>query len=118
MAFTHKKDPSTDAIRIEGSLTVDDASDFRDFLLEALKASNDIVLDFERVTGADLTALELLCAAHKASVQKGGKFSVIGVPDSMKAVIDSAGYPRHMGCSVDKGKTCLWLERAGGAVKR
>jgi anti-anti-sigma regulatory factor len=48
----------------------------RDALRDRLQAPGEIVLDLSEVDGCDLTALQLLCAAHKSAERAGRRFRV------------------------------------------
>jgi anti-anti-sigma regulatory factor len=101
--------PGKGIVVINGELTIENAGEIRNILLHALTGEEELRLDLNNVTHADLTGLQLICAAHISSIKLGKRF-VVNVSDSdpLKKVVRDAGFLRHIGCSVDIGKTCIW----------
>ena len=107
--------PGNGIVVINGEMTIENAGEIRKLLLEALTGAEELRLDLKNVTHADLTGLQLICAAHISSIKLGKRF-IVNVSDSdpLKKVVQDAGFLRHIGCSVDIGKTCIWT---GGDIQ-
>lgn len=112
MAETTIKRGSDDAggsrLTIRGPLTIAEAARFKDALLEALGAGDEVSLDIQEVTALDLSALQLICAAHGSAETAGKRFAV--APDASEVyrkVADEAGFQCHVGCQHNR-KSCIW----------
>ena len=97
-------------LKLSGSVTIGQAADLKNALLDALGAGSELQMDLREVTEIDLTGLQLLCAAHH-SAQAGGKR--FGVSDGgnrhyLDTVAD-AGFLRRIGCAHDHTGTCIWI---------
>ena len=95
---------------LEGNLTIGRASDARVELQEALKNAQHIELDIEAAREVDLAFLQLLCSAHRTSMNRDKTMVFKGtVPEIFKKSIEDNGYARPSGCALDFNKTCLWM---------
>lgn len=97
----------------EGECTVERANEFKDALADELKREERLVLNLEKVTGVDLSFLQILCSVHRTSLRLNKHFSLQGErPEAFVRVVESAGYARSLGCHGDPRKACLWKEVA------
>lgn len=97
-------------LKVGGELTIPYAGEFRGALLDAFDAAGRVVVSLEGVSGADITGLQLLCAAHRTACAREKEFRVEGLTSPVVAAAAGlAGFPRHVGCAVDVGKTCIWI---------
>jgi len=104
--------PGTRIVVVSGDMTIQNAGEIRNLLLEAFSCGEGVCLEMDKVTGVDLAGLQLLCAAHRSSMTDKKHFRVCGTDsESIKSVVREAGFPRHTGCVQDIDKTCIW---AGG----
>jgi anti-anti-sigma regulatory factor len=104
--------PATRIVVVSGDMTIQNAGEIRNLLLEAFSGGEGVCLEMDKVTGVDLAGLQLLCAAHRSAMTDKKHFSVSGMDiEALKSVVRDAGFPRHSGCVRDTGKTCIW---AGG----
>ena len=98
-------------LSISGALTIEQAAGFRERLIEALAASEELHLDLSGVTGIDLSGLQLLCACHQSAEQAGKRFQVLHEGSEIfHKVTADAGFQRHVGCDRDLTKSCIWVE--------
>lgn len=96
-------------LRLEGNLGIQSASELKKVLLEALSGANHLILNLEKVTGADVSGLQLLCALHRIAMSEGKGLAVIGgAAPSFRQVVRDAGFEREQGCSLDHNQSCLW----------
>lgn len=98
-------------LRVAGRLTIGQASCFREALAGALAAAEELQVELLGVTQIDLTALQLLCAAHQSAEKAGKRFQVLsGGNETYRKVIADAGFQRHIGCARDNSRSCIWVE--------
>lgn len=72
---------------LEGELTVANGAALRERLLAAMEMGDRVEIDLERVTAVDLAGLQLLCSAHRTSVEKG---KVLTLKDQAAEVLRQA----------------------------
>lgn len=104
---------SDDRVRIEisGVCGVEEAVRIRTVLAESLSQAEKAWLDLSKATDADLSFLQLLCAAHKSAVRRGKALTVAGtVPEDIRQKVREAGMTGNKSCGSDLGKSCLWAE--------
>lgn len=95
---------------IEGDLTIPFAGDFRGALLDAFELAGSVEVDVSRVSAVDITGLQLLCSAHRAACTRQKGFLLTGRDNPVFAEsVSLAGFERHVGCSRDAGKNCIWI---------
>ncbi len=94
---------------LEGDLTVQRAAELHAALRDSLSRAAHITLNFERVTGIDLSCLQLLCAAHRSAEKFSKRLTVAGTDSGVfRRAVGEAGYTRHDGCITDPLSSCLW----------
>ncbi|AJE02931.1 STAS domain-containing protein [Geobacter pickeringii] len=96
-------------LKLSGDMTIPWAGELRQTLLDAFDAAATVAVDVRQVASVDLSGLQLLCAAHRTSCVRGRAFRLTGERDGAFAeAVVLAGFPRHVGCARDVGKTCIW----------
>jgi ABC-type transporter Mla MlaB component len=102
--------PGRQTLKVSGSATIGQALGVRDALLEALEAANELQADVSALTAADLTCLQLLCAAHQSAEKAEKRIQIVdGGNEIFKQVVTDAGFQRHVGCSCDNTSSCIWV---------
>lgn len=102
--------PTALVVSVGGAVTVQSVGELKESLLQALAGAEQLCLDLSGVTEIDLAGLQLLCAAHRSSLQHNKRFCIsTGENDIIGTAGMEAGFQRHVGCSLDKDKTCLWV---------
>ena len=95
---------------LDGDLTVQRAGELRAALMDSISRADNIVLNLERVTGFDLSCLQLLCAAHRSAEKLCKRLTVADTKSGLfRRVVEDAGYARHSGCIMDPATNCLWI---------
>jgi anti-anti-sigma regulatory factor len=95
-------------ITIDGEVT-QQVHELRASFIKMLINVDEVALDLQRVTSADLPLIQLLCSAHRSAARLNKRFTFAGArPDILEKTAESAGYLRHVGCSLDTDRTCLW----------
>jgi anti-anti-sigma factor len=80
---------------LEGELEIYEAEPLRDVLLEYLNASQDLVLDLEKVTACDMAGAQLLCSTRYSAAQAGKSFRITHVPDVVEQAWSRLGLPQE-----------------------
>jgi len=99
-------------VTAEGRLTASQAGLLHQSLLDAFAGSRRVELSLRGVQEADVSFLQLLCAAHRTAAARGVAFLVNGLDAAEPVVrlIHEAGAERGAGCP----EGCLWP--GGGAA--
>lgn len=96
-----------DAVIVAGGrLTYSHAGLMHKKFLEAMAGAGRVDLFLHDVLEADLTFLQLLCAAHRTTAARGTVFTIGGVDSDspVRRLIGKAGAERGAGCP----DGCLW----------
>lgn len=97
-------------LKVTGELTIPFAAEFRGALLDAFDEAAGVIVDLGGVNSVDITGLQLLCSAHRTACARGKGFSVEGLTNPvLSEAACLSGFPRHVGCAVDVGKSCIWI---------
>lgn len=98
---------------LRDSLSIKRAADLKKALIEALDQTDQLQIRVECGESMSLAALQLFCAAHRSAIAKGKQIRLgENLGELFQDTSERAGFTRHMGCSLDKGKTCFWLKGA------
>ena len=107
--FNIKQNGNSAVLTLSGELTVDHADELKIALLNMIGLSDQVIVNLENIDKADITCLQLLCSAHKTcSLLKKNMHLVDKQPEVFKQTFEGTGLPRHIGCSLDTQKSCLW----------
>ncbi len=99
-------------VEIGPSLTIQQAEELRLQLIAAFAGGAEVRLNVADVAEADLAGLQLLCSAHRSSIQHNKSFGMASTcSEAILNVARDAGFLRHIGCAPDVNKTCLWTGR-------
>ncbi|MGE4296554.1 MAG: STAS domain-containing protein [Desulfovibrionaceae bacterium] len=79
--------PEEGVLRIDGAATLDGCEKIKAALLAALGRCRTLTLDVSGVTQADLSFLQLLCAADKSAKARGGSLAHLHAPSA--AVVEA-----------------------------
>ena len=101
-------------IYIAGALDLSGSALIRQALVDVIvNASEDRkpagTLDLSELTRVDLVGLQLLCSAHRTTVNRGGDLELGAAPDWFHEISQSAGFVRRRStCPHRRGQNCLW----------
>jgi len=105
-----KKGKDGVTLKVAGSLTIEHAADLRESLMDAFAKGNLVTVDLSQVDAIDLSGLQLMCAAHRTSLGLDKRLVVLeSTQPGVQKSAQLAGYYRHVGCSQDVTKTCVWV---------
>ncbi|MEO5339160.1 MAG: STAS domain-containing protein [Magnetococcus sp. MYC-9] len=93
-------------LMLSGSLTIQQAMPLKELLLRAVGEVNQLTINMEQVERLDLTALQLLCAAHRDLLKSGKQCVRQGtLPDALQRAVREAGF---VGCAGEDDVMGLW----------
>jgi len=99
------------AFELRGPCTVEEAGRIRSLLVEQMREKDRLALNLEAVGSADLSFLQILCAAHKSALHAKKTIVVDGaLPESLIQKVREAGFASRRECGPDLNKDCLWTE--------
>jgi ABC-type transporter Mla MlaB component len=97
-------------LRLEGPLTLEHAGELRSALREGMSGARAVTIELAEQVEADLSCLQLFCAAHRSALANRKKLHLRkGVPESFLILVESAGFIRHQGCTLNPYQDCLWI---------
>jgi anti-anti-sigma factor len=109
-SVAQKKSQDGITLTVAGSMTIEYAADMRDVLQDAFTQGDTVTVDLTKLEGIDISGLQLLCAAHRTSLAQEKRLIVQGSKHAnVQKSAMLAGYYRHVGCSQDVTKTCIWV---------
>jgi anti-anti-sigma regulatory factor len=107
--FSEEMDEKVGVLKLEGEVTVQQAEEVKENLMRALGSVDNIYVNISNVSVADLSFLQLVCAAHRTAVTMHKGFQLAEpVPEHFRHLAESAGFKRHTSCRLDATMTCIW----------
>ncbi len=107
LKITKKKDVTQ--VAINGAMTICQAAELKAGLLKAFETGKPVEIQVAGVTEVDVTGLQLICSAHRSSLERGCTLKVSGTDsEGFARVAQQAGMLRHAGCSHDVTNSCIW----------
>ena len=95
---------------LEGALTIEQAAQLHDVLLQSVTDADSLTINLEKVTGADLSCLQLLCSTCKSCGIENKQLTLIGKnSDVFMQLVHDAGYSRTNKCPLNQDVPCLWI---------
>jgi len=95
---------------LAGEMTIQYAGRLREVLLKAFAEREELSLDLEGITEADVACLQVLCTAHKTFLTSNKALKTIGQTAApFEQAVNDSGYRRKMGCHADPDRNCLWV---------
>lgn len=114
MSATFTQSGNTGTIKLDGDLTLQTAEELKQVLKQALAAADEITIALGNLQDVDLSALQLLCSAHRSAVRQKKRITLTGkAPRAFTEAAEAAGYLKLTGCKLDIEKGCLWMMVAG-----
>jgi anti-anti-sigma regulatory factor len=103
------------SVRLGGRLTIPDAQRLSEALRDVVSRSRSVRITFTEVQEADLSVVQLLCAAHKTMASSGKELSLV-VSDGGQVIteaVEAAGLTSHLRCNL--AKPCIWEQETKGS---
>ena len=99
-----------DVLKLTGNWNIERAHELKQTLMEKLNSGDRITLDLAELTEMDLSCLQLLCAAHRASLKLGKQMDLHERKSAaFERVVRNTGFTRTLGCHKNPHKNCLWV---------
>ena len=100
-------------LTLYGDVTIQGATELKGILLEQLNRDTDLTINLSYVTDCDISLFQLLCAAHKKSIDYKRPIGVSGCSPAIQQVMSSGGFLRESGCVEENDHSCLWKKIKG-----
>lgn len=106
MRLDSQRDRDRAVVAVGGRLTASQAGRLRAALLEAFDGSLQVEVALQDVTEADLSFLQLLCAAQRTAAARAVGFTLSGLEgaEPVRRLIAAAGAKSGIGCP----EGCVW----------
>lgn len=91
MSFVRKEKEGVATIKIEGPISIYEVAALREELLFCLDNCEILNLDLSEATDCDITGLQLIYSALKASAEEDKKFNIFGESSSILDFLTNAG---------------------------
>lgn len=92
-------------------LTIEDSADFVRLIGVGLAEAQKVAVQFDPDLEADITALQVICSAHRTAIARGKEFVCYGrIPQALQDLAAAVGSERHRECNYNKGNLCPWFE--------
>jgi len=115
VTFEIKEDNSKSTLIVNGELSIAGAAEFKEVLMKLYESSKNLFLDLENVSSIDTSCLQLLCAAHKSSMDSDINIEIKDeLSEHLKQSVTNAGYIRNVNCNTDSSKSCFWVSPKEG----
>jgi anti-anti-sigma regulatory factor len=99
---------NTRILRVEGALSIQDASVLRGCLLEALDSPESLLLDLTGAGAIDLACIQVLCSAHKTFSKARKSIGITGnLPEGIMRSLSSVALVPDA-CDRESHGPCLW----------
>lgn len=108
--YTEAVDTGVVIVKLVGEVTVENAEQLHQILLENLREQQQVMIDCEQMSSVDIFAVQLLCSAHRTSVSWNKLLTWHGtLPEVLTATITEAGFAQRRGCGLcPDGVFCIW----------
>jgi len=96
-------------LKVSGNLRIEHAAEAREQLLAALERLPSLVVDLSGVETADISFVQLMCAAHREAFARGQEIRVDSdLPDCIREAMERACYHNRFGCIPEAVGSCVW----------
>jgi anti-anti-sigma regulatory factor len=110
--FTIQLAENRATMKICGSVTIQNISEFKKRLLEMQDMADDLAIDLAGIRETDVACLQMFCAAHRAWLKMNKRLSIAGpTPKEFEKILADSGYLRDGGCRLYSNHPCLWARR-------
>jgi len=112
MKFELEPSGNRGILTIDGELTIERAVELKAMLMKSLRSADNVHIQIDAVTEADLSCLQLLCSAHRTALSLNKNLTLnCQESEVFKHITEISGYSRHKGCCLDTSECCLWIRR-------
>jgi hypothetical protein len=97
---------SQTTLHVEGKVSARNWERLREFCLDALKSSDDLVLNLEKVSEYDFSLSIFVCLLRRTVLLQGKRLKVHGTQEGAFCVYEAAGAPGKNRCLFTGAHTC------------
>ena len=108
VAVRLERTPEGTTLNLSGCLTVWSAPEAKEALSRALGEAERVEIDLAGVKEADVTAIQLLCAAHRSAAAGSKSLVLRKAGTAVEQLAEAAGITPRTGCR----DGCLWTKEA------
>lgn len=87
----------TGAVRVEGDMTIMDAAELKNALMDALAGTRDIALDLSAVGEMDSAGFQLLILAKREAEQRKRGFRIVSASSGVSSVLELYNMKTYFG---------------------
>lgn len=92
-------------------LTIENTADFARLIQAGLAEAKSVAVSFDPDLEVDITAMQVLCSAHRTAMTAGKVFASQGeMPQALLNLVVAVGSERHRECNYNAGSPCPWFE--------
>ena len=102
------KDGIEGTLSLHGELTIGYIKEGKGVILEALQGVDTLHLDMQAIDEADVSLIQLICAAHRECSLLGKKITLYEPGIAVGELLCKAGYCKQKGCAEQLKAQCLW----------
>ena len=92
MTFKREEKDGCALLRIEGPMTVNEASALRNEMVECFNACDGLILDLNDSSDCDTAGIQLMCSARLTAQRTGKHFEVTGTSTCLMDTLARAGF--------------------------
>lgn len=108
--ITEGDDGVKGTITMNADMTVANMQEIADALMNAMGKVERLELDLSRVGVTDVSGLQVICSAHRSSIELGSRLGISAdMSGPFRAAAEGAGFLRPKECRFEKENNCLWL---------
>jgi anti-anti-sigma regulatory factor len=98
-------------LTLYGDATIQNAVELKGILARELGGGDTLTVNLAHVTDCDLSLFQMLCAAHKKSLNNSRPMKVSDCSPAVIQVISAAGLKRDFGCGTGTQEGCFWQQK-------
>ena len=96
-----------------GRLSIQDAAELKDLLMEAYNSPENLLIDLAGVESLDLACIQVLCSANITYKKAGKHMRISGVlPEGVKRSLKDIAIEPEV-CDLESPAQCLWATGGG-----
>lgn len=104
-------------LTLYGDATIQSALELKGVLVRELAGGDALTVNLAYITDCDVSLFQLLCAAHRKSLDDGRPIRVSDCSPAVYQVIASGGLSRDFGCVEEARESCFWRRMNGEVTK-
>jgi len=102
-------------LSFSGDLTVSNAELFKTSLVDAMKNTDNLVLNLSGITRADISFLQIVCSVHKKAINSNRSIKIDDNPSIIyKETLRDSGFLKQKGCQSNTQEECLLADKKNG----